>query len=223
MNVAVLTLVRDRLEYTQHCFATLRELAGCKYDHYVLDQGSDHRTRQWLYDTEPHYRKLVTLSQNVGIARGLNRLLDVAGGGYDVVIKIDNDCELHQPDTVRTIAELVVEDGNTLLSPRILGLNNPPAAQGTFTIRDQQVLDIPQIGGIFLAAPARAYSEYRYPQTAPAWGLDDADVCRWWRARGGRCGYVSTLDAYHYETTSGQHARYPEYFARTLAEGKPAL
>ena len=55
------------------------------------------------------------------------------------------------------------------------------------------------------------------------WGMDDANVCHWYRAQGGRCGYVTRLTANHYETTSGQHARYPEYFARTLAEGKPSL
>ena len=45
MKFAVLTLTRDRLEYTQHCFETLRQNAGCDYDHYVLDQGSEDGTR----------------------------------------------------------------------------------------------------------------------------------------------------------------------------------
>ncbi len=40
MRIAVLTLTRDRLDYTQHCFQTLQEFAGCDFDHYVLDQGS---------------------------------------------------------------------------------------------------------------------------------------------------------------------------------------
>ena len=84
-------------------------------------------------------------------------------------------------------------------------------------------MDIPQIGGIFLAAPASVYLEYRYPEAGPVWGMDDAHICHWFRQQGGRCGYVKRLSANHYETTSGQHARYPEYFARTLAEGKPSL
>jgi GT2 family glycosyltransferase len=46
MNVAVLTLTRDRLPYTQHCFATLKENAGCDYDHIVLDQGSTDGTAE---------------------------------------------------------------------------------------------------------------------------------------------------------------------------------
>jgi glycosyltransferase involved in cell wall biosynthesis len=225
MRVAVLTLTRDRLDYTKHCFASLRENAGCEYDHYVLDQGSTDGTLDWLsgYSAGSHYT--VSIQGNMGISRGMNFLLhraDVASA-YDVVVKFDNDCELTQPNTLRDICELVHADGHTLLSPRILGLNNPPAATGVFQIAGEEILDIPQIGGIFLAAPATVYDTYRYPGDGPGWGLDDADICRWYRSQGGRCGYVQRLTANHYETTSGQHDRYPDYFARTLAEGKPAL
>jgi len=34
---------------------------------------------------------------------------------------------------------------------------------------------------------------------------------------------VKRLEAWHYEGTSGQHDRYPDYFARTLVEGKASL
>jgi GT2 family glycosyltransferase len=222
MRVAVLTLVRDRLEYTQHTFAKLREHAGCDYDHYVLDQGSKFKTRRWLYQTERAYTRLVTLPDNIGIARGLNHLIDRLDV-YDVVVKFDNDCELTEPNTLRDVCQLVMEDGHTMLSPRILGLNNPPRATGIFLIGDDEIQDIPQIGGIFLAAPAGVYDKYRYPEDGPVWGMDDANICAWYRQNGGRCGYVTRLTANHYETTSGQHARYPEYFERTLAEGKPSL
>lgn len=222
MNVAVLTLVRDRLEYTKHCFAALREHAGCDYDHYVLDQGSAFDTRRWLYQTERDYTRLITLPGNIGIARGLNHLIDRLDV-YDVVVKIDNDCELTEPNTLRDICQLVMDDGHTMLSPRILGLNNPPRATGIFLIGEDEIQDIPQIGGIFLAAPAAVYDTYRYPEDGPVWGMDDANICAWYRHNGGRCGYVTRFTANHYETTSGQHARYPEYFERTLAEGKPSL
>ena len=75
MNIAVLSLTRDRLPYTQHCFATLRENAGCEYDHYVLDQGSTDGTGDWLrdhMDIAP-----VILMENIGINRALNLMLEV--------------------------------------------------------------------------------------------------------------------------------------------------
>jgi hypothetical protein len=221
MKVAVLTLTRDRIAYSQHCFATLRRYAGCDYDHHVLDQASTDGTDRWLLNGV--FASTHILHENVGISRGMNKLLDwIANRGYDVIVKIDNDCELTQENTLRDVAQLALK-GNAILSPRIAGLNRPPAATGVFYIEGEAIADIPQIGGIFLAAPAAMYAEYRYPEDGPIWGLDDANVCHWFRSKGGRCGYVHRFEANHYETTSGQHERYPEYFARTLAEGKPSL
>jgi hypothetical protein len=123
---------------------------------------------------------------------------------------------------LKDVGELA-RDEDVLLSPRILGLQNPPQGLGEFVLQDEVIIDIAQIGGIFLAAPASVYERYRYPQGGPIWGLDDTHICRWWRANGGRCGYVKRLEAWHYQTTTGQHDRYPDYFLRTLLEGKPSL
>lgn len=218
MNIAVISLTRDRLDYTRHCFAKLHEFSGCTFDHFVVDQGSSDGTQDWLREQKiPSY----LLPQNIGINRGMNLVLDVlADEAYDVIVKMDNDCELTQPNTLRDVCSLVMESA-CILSPRILGLNNPPPVLGEFTIGGEVILDIPQIGGIFTAAPASIYNEFRFDESKLL--DDDVQLCWWWRWKGGRCGYVKRLAANHYETTRGQWARYPDYFQRTLAEGKPAL
>jgi glycosyltransferase involved in cell wall biosynthesis len=222
MDVAVLTLTRNRLEYTKHCFDSLAKYAGCPFDHYVLDQGSTDGTLEWL--AEQPVSRTAALPENIGISRGMNLLLEwIEDEGYDVIVKFDNDCELTQPNTLRDVCALALE-GNALLSPRILGLNNPPRVTRELRIGAETIQDIPQIGGIFLAAPAWVYTAFRYNDNAPPWGGDDVEICAWFRREhGGTCGYVKRLEAWHYETTSGQHARYPDYFARTLVEGKVAL
>lgn len=212
MKVAVLTLTRDRLQYTKHCFAALAEYAGCDYDHWVLDQGSTDGTQKWLLESDC---ESVGLSDvNLGITRGMNRLLGELDSGYDVIVKMDNDCELTQPDTLRDVCRLSLVDG-AILSPRIMGLQHPPTAQGEFMISEEVVLDIPQIGGVFLAAPAHIFNTFRYDETNDK---DDVQVCWWWRRQGGRCGYVASIEANHYETTTGQWQRFPEYFARSWSE-----
>ena len=223
MNIAVLTLTRDRLDYTQHCFAKLREFAGCDFDHWILDNGSSDGTPDWIeHEYEPAHRGNVFYTvepDNIGISAGMNTLLSAADltGVYDVVIKFDNDCELTQPNTVRDIAQLTLE-GGALLSPRILGLQNPPAATRELQINSERILDIPQIGGIFLSAPGWVYDEFRYSESNPLWGGDDVEICRWFRAQGGTCGYVKRLEAWHYESTDGQRERYPVYFDRKDVE-----
>ena len=217
--LAVLTLTRDRLDYTRHCFEKLHEHAGIEFDHYVLDQGSEDGTQGWLADYSPAC--LVLEPENVGINRGMNTLVEKAWelDDYDVIIKFDNDCELVQPNTLRDIAQLVLE-GGCFLSPRILGLRNPPQPTRELRIGDEVILDIPQIGGIFTAVPGWVYHEFRYDDSKMLY--DDVDICWWWRSKGGTCGYVKRLEAWHYETTDGQHARYPEYFQRRISEGAPA-
>ena len=107
---------------------------------------------------------------------------------YDVVVKIDNDCELTQALTLRSVCELALA-GDVLLSPRILGLRRPPAAQGEFVIAGETILDIPQIGGIFLAAPGRIFKTFRYDVNNPS--EDDVQLCWWWRGRAGDVGTSS--------------------------------
>jgi GT2 family glycosyltransferase len=232
VKVAVLSLTRDRLEYTKHCFSKLEEFAGCDFDHYVLDQGSTDGTAEWLFEEYldgPGLRYADRRFDNLGISRGMNTLIEKVreleehdGRLYDVVVKFDNDCELTQPNTLRDVSRLALE-GGCLLSPRILGLNNPPPVTRELLLGREVIQDIPQIGGIFLAAPAWVYDEFRYSEWNPAWGADDSEICAWFRRQGGTCGYVKRLEAWHYEGTSGQHEKYPEYFARTLSEGKPCL
>lgn len=226
MKVAVLTLTRDRLAYTRHCFERLQELAGCEFDHYVLDQGSTDGTREWLSETYRH-KVLICHGENVGIHRGLNELLNCAehlGGDYDVVVKFDNDCELLQPGTLRDVAAAAL-DSDWLLSPRIEGLRNPPAAIALGRVGGEQVIETAIIGGIFLAAPATIFTEhgYRFAEDGPLWGEDDSRLCAWWRAQGHHVGYVERLSANHYLTTLGQVADIPAYFARRVVEGgRPA-
>ncbi len=219
LAIAVLSLTRDRLDYTKHCFDTLHEHAGIPFDHYVLDQGSEDGTAEWLHDYDPF--GLVLSPENVGINRGLNTLISHASemDDYDVIVKFDNDCELTQPNTIRDIASLALE-GGCILSPRILGLRNPPKPFRELQISGEIVQDVPQIGSIFMAIPAWTFDEFTYDGAKMIY--DDVDLCAWWRRRGGTCGYVKRLEAWHYETTDGQHERYPEYFERRVAEGMPA-
>lgn len=229
MKIAVLSLTRDRLDYTQHCFASLRENAGCDFDHYVWDNGSTDGTAEWLHE-QTTFHALTTAGANNGISVAMNQLLRIAEreaqppfDPYDVIVKVDNDCELLTPNTLRDIAELVDTYG-LLLSPRILGLRQPPATLGTpLSLGGTLVDEKAQIGGIFLAAPADLYDTFRYSETNPTWGNDDVEICAHWRTQGGRCGYVQGYEAMHHETTDGQHTRYPDYFARTIAEGKAVL
>lgn len=230
MKVAVLSLTRDRLPYTQHCFASLRENAGCDFDHYVWDNGSTDGTAEWLR-AQDTFHALTCAGANNGISNAMNQLVRIAEreaqppfDPYDVIVKVDNDCELVTPNTLRDISDLVHTYG-LILSPQIHGLRNPPATIGRpLSLGGALVDEKAQVGGIFLAAPADVYTVdgFRYNDGNPLWGGDDVELCAWWRANGGQCGYVQGYHANHYLGTDGQAADNPGYFERRVLEGGPA-
>jgi glycosyltransferase involved in cell wall biosynthesis len=213
VNVAVLSLTRDRLAYTKHCFQTLADNAGCDYQHYVVDQGSTDGTEDWLLAQDE--LDVTVLGMNVGICPALNYLLEaIQDDEYDVVVKFDNDCELLTPNTLRDVCEATLKL-DAILSPHIHGLRNTPPTLA----RLGKVSATHGIGGIFMAVPATVFtSGYRHDERNPPWGGDDHDLSAWFRARGGIVGYLDGYHANHYLTTDGQHADNPAYFARKDAE-----
>lgn len=214
MKIAVLTLCRDRLDYTKHCVQSLRDNAGCEYDHYMLDQASTDETWDWMCE-QPDLKFIESLPENIGVSAGLNYLIERFDTDYDVVAHFDNDCEVVTPNCLRDLAQLV-HDGGAILSPRILGLEHPPEPLGKARIGDEPITKVAQVGGIFLTTPGWVYDEFRY--SPEAWKYDDVEICHWWWQHGGTVGYVERLQAWHYETNVGQRQRYPDYFARADEE-----
>lgn len=217
MRVAVLSLTRDRLDYTKHCFARLRELAGCEYDHYVLDQGSRDGTVGWLVENRSRFARVELVPDNIGISRGMNVLVGAAPG-YDVYVKFDNDCELTVQGTLQVACDLARRRGNLIVSPQIKGLNQPPNVEEEFVVDDVRLGRVGQIGGIFMAVPGWVFFEYRYDDGNPTWGMDDVGLSRWFRDRDGTLAYLLDYPANHYETTETQKITYPAYWERKKRE-----
>lgn len=214
MKVAVLSLTRDRLEYTQRSFASLRENAGCDYTHFVLDQGSDDDTDHWLehYDAE-----VIWLKENVGIHRGMNLLLAHAGEGWDAYVTFDNDCEVTMPGTLATAAR-VAHEGNWIVSPTVRGLINTPAPGAVVEVAGEKIGSFYALGGIFRAMPGRFARDFRFNEQQPNWGGDENDVGKAAHERGYGMGYLLDWHVTHMDTTEGQWSRYPDYFERKTAE-----
>lgn len=216
-RIAVLSLTRDRLTYTRHCFGILHDQQGA-FDHYVLDQGSEDGTVAWLAGQD---LELTALPENIGCCRGWNLLIDKHGirGRYDVVVCFDNDCELTRPDTLSVVAGLAAEQ-NLILSPRVLGLRYPPPSIGCFNAGEHVIEETAILGNIFMAIPADLLNSFRWDERNLPWAGGEA-ITSWFRSAGGRCGYVRGHECNHYPSTDQQHEDYPWYFARRIAEGAP--
>lgn len=213
-RVAVLTLTRDRLDYTRHCFQTLRDNAGCDFHHYVLDQGSTDGTADWLEEQDC---ETLWLTENIGISLGHNLLLDHIGPSYDVYVTFDNDCEVTMLGTLAAAAR-VAADGGWIVSPQVRGLINTPTPGEPVYVAGEPVGPFPAIGGIFRAMPAAFANTFRFNTGNPTWGGDENDVGRAAAARGIGVGYLLNWHVNHYRTTEQQNADFPDYHQRKILE-----
>ena len=225
MRIAVYTLTRDRLEYTKQAFELLRQKAGMPFDHYVVDNGSTDGTQDWLRDhsgISPHC--LFLQPTNLGIARGCNLALRLAGAKiYDLIVKMDNDCQIVSDNILSQFAEIFEDTrrfgSRYILSPAVTGIDRQPRRGRDVMLGGRRVGLTAIVGGLFHVVPADVYRAMgQYPEDLPRGGGCDKHICEWFKGQGGEVGYVEGLSVHHMDSTGGQPAAHPEYFARKRAE-----
>lgn len=226
-RIAVYTLTRERLEYTERSFALLKKKAGMEYDHFVVDNGSKDATPEWLRKHGINFKHLILNEVNEGISVGSNMALQAireaeeAGGfKYDLIIKMDNDCEIATDTIFERICHLyeaLGEEWNKyLLSPRVEGINTQPRRLNELP---HNIGQTSIVGGLFHIVPRRIYEEYgAYPLNVPKAKGQDDDFCAWANRQGFIVGYIEDLLVKHMDTTDGQCQKFPEYFKRKWKE-----
>jgi glycosyltransferase involved in cell wall biosynthesis len=218
MRIAVLSLTRDRLAYTKQNFGLLHALAGCDYEHYVLDQGSTDGTVEWLENEYEDRCCAVFYQRNIGICKALNELLNLANPArYDVIVRFDNDCVVQREGTLKKVCEVALRN-DVIVAPKVMGLRQPPAVQAEVLLDGDDILQVTGIlGGVFMAIPAHLFTDgFRYDEGSPLWGGDEY-ICSWFQQeKGGLCGYLKGWEVLH---ESDQHDDdYPAYLDRKMTE-----
>ncbi len=230
MKIAIYTLTRDRLAYTREFLRLLALNAGCEYDHYILDNGSQDGTAEYLREYVNHTHVHVALRpENLGISKASNicvrEILDRSV--YSLIIKADNDLAMRHPGTLAAVAEICAtcpEASRWVLSPRVVGINNQPRRVRTHEIAGHPIGVTAIVGGLFHAVPTAIYHKFMadggYDETLPkAWGQDD-QFCDWLARNGYAKGYIEDLEVEHMRGTDQQALDHPEYHARKLMEMK---
>lgn len=226
MRVAIYTLTRDRLGYTKRSFASLAENAGHPYDHYVIDNGSEDGTVEWLKENESTFKKVVYNEENHGISKASNQALkELLPGDYDLIIKMDNDCLVTTKNILKTIVGVYEGRGKFageyVLSPYVKGINSQPTRGGQVGLSLHEIGLTSVVGGLFHIVPRRIYAEYQYPENLPKAKGQDETFCHWVKQNGGIVGYIEDLVVEHMDGTDNQAKEYPSYFERKWQEEKP--
>lgn len=219
MKVAIYTLTRDRLAYSKRCFRSLWQNAGYPVDHFIIDNGSIDGTAEWLANSRHRFALVCLCPENIGISRASNLALDIIGDNYDIIVKMDNDCEIVTPNLVTEMVKVFKDAPRPMmLSPRVEGINRQPRRAYMLTVGGYEIGRTGIVGGLCHWLPSKVYQQYRYPIDLPkAWGQDD-HLCDWLYKQSVEMGYVEALTVNHCDGTDGQAQRYPEYFERKRRE-----
>lgn len=222
MKIAVYTLVRERLEYTQQAFDSLWDQVGVEIDHYVVDNYSQDNTKDWLEKYRHKFSWVFYNSENLGISLSSNQALDAilqSKISYDYIVKMDNDCQLLSSNLFLEMTEVMQQlNRSILLSPYVEGIRRQPVREYYETIGKYRIGRTGIVGGLCHWLTSDIYQQYRFPVNLPlAWGQDD-DLCSWLYTQKIPVGYVEELKVWHIDTTDGQAKKYPEYFKRKWQE-----
>lgn len=232
-RVAIYTLSYDRKDYTKRMWESMVGSTKYPFDWYIWDNGSKDGSDQLLIQikndnlNKPHGIKGLTLnSQNVGITQASNNLVDqIQKRNYQLVIKVDNDCEFMTKWWLESIVDLWKRNHKLYMSPYPEGLfNNPGGASriGHAFIGAYFVEVALHIGGLFAAIDSRAYNQFRWTDQF-LHGNQDAEASEAFRKLDYMPMYLPMHRIRHMDGTIGQHNKYPEYFERRKLEKTKTL
>ena len=230
MRISVYTMTWDRLEYTRHCFASLEERAGHHYTHVVLDQGSTDGTVEWLKEWVKHGDRRVLYSPvNLGNAVGNNRAIEAVIAADrqlkpDLIVRMDNDCEVISGAILSNIAELYNcigrYDKKYVISPHVEGIVNQPHRARYKWFGQFKLGIVAVIGGLFRVVPTDVLQRYRWPEAQNQIHGEESSFCQWFKDHGGEVAYAEDLIVSHFRGTDQQALDYPEYHARKMILAK---
>lgn len=223
-KVAIYTISYDRKEYTQKMWEYVKDSGEYPFDWFVYDNGSQDGSVELLNALKldnDNFKLLVTSEKNKGITIASNVLVDaIMKEDYQIVIKVDNDCQMMTKGWLSTIVDLWKRNHKLYVSPYVEGLvDNPGGAHrvGTAYIGPYMVEVTQHIGGIFAAIDSSAYKEFRWTDQF-LHGNQDAEASRAFRELNFMPCYIPIHRVLHMDTTEGQHQKFPAYFERRKKE-----
>lgn len=218
-KVAVFSITYNRLEYSKKCFQSLLDTAGYSFDHFIIDNGSTDGTEKWLDEYPCKFFRLN--GDNRGISIASNQALEAIGDGYDIIIKIDNDCLFKNKGWMSKMVELWKSNHMMALSCYVQGLRDNPggAPRMDYGMINGEVIGLTHhIGGICCFASSKAYDNFRWDEYSTLHGVQDLEFSQHLLKNGYGMGYLENWYCEHIDGTDGQEDKYPDYFKNRKIE-----
>jgi len=199
MKVAIMSLVKNRIEYTRRFMKSLEAKTHIPFDHYILDQGSTDKTTEYLsnFKKKAGNLYLFSLPKNIGINRGYNFLLDKINN-YDIIATLDNDALIITDAWLEKCISVLRP--KLLLSPFVEGLiENRGGINRIGYDKTNNIGFTPAIGGICIISLAKTWKEDIKDLDFPTYYHNnmDMDLCFKLSLKGYSFGYVENVYIRH--------------------------
>lgn len=224
-KIAVFSLTYDRKELTRKCFSSMYKTAGYPFDHFVVDNGSEDGTKDYLLKLKNPNGKLALIlnDDNKGISIASNQALDLIKeqGPYDIIMKVDNDCLFKQENWLIAMIGVWKVFPSLALSLYVEGLKDNPGGAGRIdymTINNELIGMTKHLGGICHFVDAGAYKHFRWDEDDFLHGVQDMVMSQNLGLNGYYMGYMESWYCEHCLGTEEQHKKYKKYFDRRVKE-----
>ena len=88
MDISIITLSWDNLDYTKAFVNSIRNNTTIKYELIIVDNGSEALTQNWVKENADNY---ILYDHNKGFSKGFNEGVNIAKGKY--IMMANNDTE----------------------------------------------------------------------------------------------------------------------------------
>lgn len=223
-KVAIFTITYDRIDYTKRMYDSMTRGTKYPFSWFVFDNGSTDGTQDFVSKLTPYSAGSVT---NKGLTYASNFLVDriMKDNEYQIIIKVDNDCEFMTKRWLETFVDLWRRNHLLYMSPYVEGLvHNPGGAPraGHSFIGPYFVEVTTHIGGIFAFVDAMAYRTFRWTDQF-LHGNQDREASMAFSKDDFMPLYLPMHRITHMDGTDGQHKKYPDYFQRRIKEKQTTL
>jgi len=200
--------------------------AGYKFDHFIVDNGSEDGTQLWLKSLDAH---IILNPYNKGI-EGSNQALNAIFSSdkkYDCICKVDNDCFFVTEGWLSAMVKIWEIDKKIILSPNVTHLRSGSVGRSKrIEIAGIQIGLTSHIGGIVHFMDSRDLKNFRFQsKNRYLHAVKDTIFTQHFRnKRKYRMGYMEDYFCQHYEGLGGkQNKRYPQYYERMMQEREQFL
>ena len=219
-RVAIFTLTYERLSETTVSFDTLQNTADYPFTHFVVDNGSQDGTVEYLKEySSKHDVQLIINADNKGISLASNQAIDaIKKHGYDIIVKVDNDAIFKTKGWLSKMVRVWKANRKLALSCYISGLKDNPGGAPRLVygkICGELVGMTRHLGGIVHFVDSKAYDDFRWPTDETLHGNQDVELSVYLKSQGYQMAYLENFYCNHgLDGTSGQLEKHKSYFER---------